>query len=372
MHGKHSVHPVGYAASGTKASGPAQHLSRQAYLLHLQRTAGNEAVSRLIATLPPGDQASGSIEGSLAQPGQKQLVVARAPGAATATQGANVPATAEQVQGVEERAKLREDLKSFIVLAVEKFGRACANQKDEIKAQAAEDKEMFSMILDIGFSFVPGLLPLKGLAKEGFKKGAEIAEKEAEKVVEASLKGVQQGIMKARGSHESELEQFIDHLADEKEEAAVEAIEQADKMSQADLETTAGYYKNYVLHGDPEGQIKRKLDAYKTSARHVGEFRYWEFGASGVAEAVFINVGRRNKLALITFPSPVNANETFKLVDLGWTAGQPVWLDWIPKDMEAVTKEKQFNEYGPFKFYQLSDCLVPPTYFKRWAGGLSN
>ena len=360
------------SAGRTKASYPAWQMpGHEARLLRLQRTAGNAAVTSLIDASPSRHAADPATRLNVA-PGSDQWVVARAPAAPSSTQEPNVKEMiAEAEAKADERTKLREDLKSFIVLSVEKFGRACANQKEEIRAEAAEDKELFSLILDIGFSFVPALLPLKGLAEEGFKKGAELAEKEAEKVVEASLKGVQRGIMKVRGSHESELEQFIDHLADLKDEAAVEAIEQADNMTEAQLKVTSGYYKNLVLNGDFEKEIKGKLDAFKRSARHVGEFRYWEFGASGQAEAVLINTGARYKLALVTVPSPITSDESLTLMKMGWNGG-PVWLDWIPEDMVNLTKEKQFNEFGPFKFLQAGDYMIPGVYATRWMGGLSN
>lgn len=347
-------------------------LDNRELLLRLQRTAGNEAVTSLMGASPLLQRAAEPGTNLTVTPSSEERVVARTPASPTTIQEPDVKQiVAEAEEKADKKVQLREDLKSFVVLAVEKFGRACANQKDEIKAEAAEDKELFSIILDIGFSFVPGLLPLKRIADKGFKKGAEVAEKELEKVVEASLKGVQQGIMKVRGSHESELEHFIDHLADLKEEAAVVAIHQANKMTEPQLEATSGYYENYIEKGDPEGEIKSMLDAFKKSVRHVGEFRHWEFGASGQGEAVLIRVGPKYKLALVTFPSPMTTAESAALLNLGWQ-GEPVWLDWIPKEMESLTKEKSFQEFGPFKSFELTGCLVPPVYFRRWAAGLSN
>ncbi len=268
-------------------------------------------------------------------------------------------------------AKLRENVKSEIVHSVEKFARACQKQKDEIRAEMAEDKELFSTIIEIGFSFVPGLVPLKELAAKSLRKGVELAEKEAEKMVEASLKGVQKGIMSVRGSHESELEGFIDELADKGDEVATEAIEQADRMTDPQLELTYAYYKALTANHF-EGEIKKKLQAFKESVRHVGEFRNWEFGASGTGQAALIDTGRGNKLALITYPTPMGQRETFALMNIGWQGqGQPVFLDWIPKEMVAMTKQKQFDEVGPFKFLRMSDILIPPSYLTRWVSGLT-
>ena len=324
-------------------------------LLRLQRTAGNEAVASLLSASP-------------------QLQRNAAPAAVTQQKPeatVDKATVQDMIAAATVSAKLRENVKATIVHSVEKFARACQKQKDEIRAEMAEDKELFSMIVEIGFSFVPGLLPLKGLAEKSLKKGVEFAEKEAEKVVEASLKGVQRGIMSVRGSHESELEGFIDELADRGDEGAAEAIEQADGMTDDQLEMTYKYYRNLTAAYFEE-EIKKKLQVFKESVRHVGEFRYWEFGASGMGQAAFINTGRGNKLALITYPTPMSQRESFALMNIGWQgAGQPLFLDWIPKEMVAMTKQKQFNEVGPFKFLALSDLLIPPSYMIRWVSGLT-
>jgi hypothetical protein len=325
-------------------------------LLRLQRTAGNEAVASLLDASPQ------------LQRDAAPTVMTQLKPAATVDK-----ATVEDMIGAATvSAKLRENVKATIVHSVEKFARACQKQKDEIRAEMAEDKELFSMIVEIGFSFIPGLLPLKEMAAKGLKKGVELAEKEAEKVVEASLKGVQRGILSVRGSHESELEGFLDELADRGDDGAAEAIEQADGMTDAQLEMTYKYYRNLTA-GYFEGEIKKKLQAFKESVRHVGEFRYWEFGAHGKGQAAYINTGGARKLALVTYPTPIASRESFALMNIGWQGeGQPVFLDWIPKEMVSMAKEKQFNEFGPpFKILGSSDYLIPPSYMARWFSGLT-
>jgi hypothetical protein len=281
----------------------------------------------------------------------------------------------------DEGTKLRENTKDEIVDSMEAFGYACQNQKTEVRAELAEDAELFSFILEIAFSFVPlggkalgkglGKLAEKALKPETFKaleKGFEVAEKLGGKeAVEGALKGAQRAIKGAHSSHKSEGEQFIDTLHSEARKAGSEVRGHVDRMTYGEMAHT---FAEFAAKSDTyEAEIAEKLEQFKKSAGHVGETRYWEFGRPGSGgtlggntQAAKIETGVGTRIALITYEWDMTMGRS--------KGGQPVFLDWVPRDMEELTVAKSKDKYGEPVPLASGEYTIPSEYQRRWMLGM--
>lgn len=265
--------------------------------------------------------------------------------------------TPGEIQAAGHEADLRNDAKNSIIFAIQRFGKACQKQKEEIRAEIAEEKErneLFLSFVEIGFSFIPGAPALvKALDKLGDKKDLAV------KGIEATLKFAQMGLKSYVSSHQTGGEDYIDQLDDEAEKIARSATEQVNRQSDDEVRTIKPYYDS-LEKADFEEWIALKLLAWKKSVGHIGETRFWEFGSMGGAtQAAMLDTGRGWKFALITYPEIAGIRQD-----------RPVFLDWIPKEMLEMAKQKSFDKYGPFKNLPRSDYEVPSKYETRFAEGL--
>ncbi len=273
----------------------------------------------------------------------------------------------------DEGTKLRENTKEEILDSMEQFGYACQNQKAEVRADLAEDAELFSFILEIAFSFVPvagkalGKLAGKGLKPETYKmieKGLEKAEAAgAKEGVEAALKGAQRAIKGAHSSHKSEGEEFIDTLHSEARKAGNEVRGHVDRMTYGQMAQT---FAEFAAKSETyEEEIASKLEMFKKSAGHIGETRAWEYGQyratmGGNTQAAKIETPRGARIALITY----------ELDSLGRPRNdQPVFLDWVPREMEEMTLAKSKDKYGEPMALAYGAFKIPPEYQWRWVMG---
>jgi hypothetical protein len=265
--------------------------------------------------------------------------------------------TPGDIQATGHEADLRNDAKNSIIFAVQRFGKACQKQKEEIRAEIAEEKERNELILsfvEIGFSFIPGApAVVKALDRLGDKKELAV------KGIEATLKLAQMGLKSYVSSHQTGGEDYIDKLDEEAEQIARAATDQVNAQPDAEVRTIKPYYDS-LEKADFENWIASKLLAWKKSAGHVGETRFWEFGMmGGDTQAAKLDTGQGWKFALITYPEMLGAKEDY-----------PVFLDWIPDEMLDMTKQKSFEKFGPFKNLPRSDYKVPSKYETRFAEGL--
>jgi hypothetical protein len=275
-----------------------------------------------------------------------------------------------------EGVELRENTKNEIVESMGEFGYACQNQKAAVRKELAEDEELFGFILEIAFSFIPvagkgfAKLAAKGMKAETVEKikhGLELGEKwGAKEAVDASLKKGQKAMKAAYSSNQSQGEAFIERLKTEARKAAEEVLGHVDRMTFFEMATTFGEYAEKM--DKYEGEIAEKLEMYKKSAGHIGEARYWEYGQRGATlggdtQAAKIQTPLRKRIALITYEK--NAYGTFH----GVTHSQPVFLDWVPGQMEKITVEKSKDKYGEPKELAQGDYYIPPEYSQRWIIG---
>lgn len=271
-----------------------------------------------------------------------------------------------------------------IMFSVAEYGQACQNQLADFRAEQAEEGEFLSLVLGIAFSFVPviggGIGKALGRAVE--KGVTEETTRLLEKSVEKSLgkelfgKSVEAALevgkheIKGHPSHQSGAEQFIGRKAyDAALAAAKDLFRRVDKMPYAEMWSTLQHYgemdKPYRAYF--EAEISETLEKYKKSAGHVGETRAWEYGryratVGGKTQAAKINTGNGTRLALITYETNqfgVPAN------------GQPVWLDWIPKEMEKLSADKTVEKYGAVKDLAAGEYKIPGEYQGRWFAGLA-
>jgi hypothetical protein len=284
----------------------------------------------------------------------------------------------------EESTMLRENTKDEILDSMSALGSACQNQKTEVRAEMAEEAELFAFILEIAFSFVPvagkalgkglGKLAAKGMKPETLKKIHEVAEwgeaLGAKEAVEGALKEAQRALKSAHSSHQSEGEQFIGKFESEARKASKDVRAHVDRMKFGEMTHTLADFSERDLEFY-EAKIAEALLKYKKSAGHIGETRYWEFGRpgrpttmGGETQAAKIQTIRGKRIALITYEmrSPYDVKPSVH--------GQPVFLDWVPKDMEEMTVAKSKNKYGEPMELNQGDYKIPPEYNQRWLYGL--
>jgi hypothetical protein len=278
----------------------------------------------------------------------------------------------------DEGTQLRENTKNEIVESMEEFGYACQNQKAAVRKELAEDGEFFGFILEIAFSFIPvggkGIAKLvaKGMKAETVEKiehGLEIAEKwGAKEGVDASLKRAQRALKDAYSSSQSEGEAFIERLKTEARKAAEEVLGHVDRMTFSEMAATFAEFAEKM--DTYEKEIAEKVEMFKKSAGHIGETRYWEYGyhratLGGDTQAAKIQTPGGKRIALITYEK--NAYGAFHKVD----HSQPVFLDWVPRQMEKITVEKSKGKYGePIELTQ-GGYYIPPEYSQRWLLGIA-
>jgi hypothetical protein len=280
----------------------------------------------------------------------------------------------------DEGAILMENTKLEIVDSLGAFGYACQNQKSEVRAEMAEEAELFALVLEIAFSFIPvagsavgkgiGKLAAKGMKAETIevlKKGAEMVG--AKEMVEGTLKVAQHQIKAARsaaGSHKSEGEQFIDHLEAHAREAGQQVRHEVDRMTYAEMTKTLEQFSGMTVEVY-EGQIASAVEKFKKSAGHVGETRAWEYGQlkatmGGDTQAAKIQTVQGERIALITYEIGQFGRPMHE---------QPVFLDWVPRDMEEITVTKSKNMYGAPIELGGGDYKVPAEYQTRWLLGFT-
>jgi len=280
----------------------------------------------------------------------------------------------------EEGRILMENTKLEIVDSLGAFGYACQNQKSEVRAEMAEEAELFAFILEIAFSFIPvagsavgkgiGKLAAKGMKAEtieALKKGAEMVG--AKEMVEGTLKGAQREIKAAHssaGSHKSEVEQFIDSLEAHAREAGQQVRHGVDRMTYAEMTKNLEQFSGMTVEVY-EGQIAKAVEKFKKSAGHVGETRAWEYGQykatmGGDTQAAKINTGQGERIALITYEMGAYGRPIHD---------QPVWLDWVPRDMEEITVAKSKKMYGVPIELGAGAYKIPPEYMQRWLLGMA-
>lgn len=256
-----------------------------------------------------------------------------------------------------EETALRENAKFSIKNAVDRFGKACQKQKEELRAQIAEEKERNELIfsfIEIGFSFVPGApAVVKGLEKLGEKKEL------AAKAVEASLKLVQMGLKAYVSSHQTGGEDFIDQLDKQAQQIATAAMDHIDQQTDAEVQNVRPYYDN-LEQEDFEQWIAEQVLRWKKSVGHLGETRHWEFQPSELIKT-------KGELALLETDK---AKPGFALITT--LGSQQYFLDWIPKDMVEMAKQKWFDEYGDWQHLGQGQYEVPKKYSERFRSGPPN
>jgi hypothetical protein len=273
-----------------------------------------------------------------------------------------------ETEGLELTMKTRE----VILESMGEFGYQCQNQKSAIRKELAEDSELFSFILEIAFSFVPvagkalgkgvGKLALKHETLKKIEHGLEIAEAAgAKEAVEGTLKGAQRAIKSSYSSNQSEGEEFIDRLQKEFRKAGEGILDGVDRMTYGQmLHTAAEFAEKMDTYGE---EIASRYEMYKKSAGHIGETRAWEYGTYRATvgrdtQAAKIQTTKGQRIALITYEGM-----------MGTPHGQPVWVDWVPDEMEAATVEKSKKQFGEPIELAWGRYTVPDEYSSRFRKG---
>lgn len=255
-----------------------------------------------------------------------------------------------------EHDELLAETRGRIHDALTAFGYAALTEKGAIKAELAEQAEMMSLILEIGFSFVAPFLgkalgegfeklaEVKGLSK-GFREAAKkvLTEQRAETVVEDVLKA---GIAKVKSAWpevhgQSEAEGFVDYLF---KGSAVETDAAAKVLAdKTDVEIAAVYaYFDPEQHGYDYylAQIKEKVETFERTVEAIGFIPgmpdpYGGGSPATFVEASWIDVDGRRRLAIV-ISTPA------------WGYDYE-WLRWVPDEMTGMVIEKQQAEFhrGP-------------------------
>ena len=264
-----------------------------------------------------------------------------------------------------------------ILESMEEFGYQCQNQKSAIRKELAEDSEFFSFILEIAFSFVPvvgkgigrglGKLAQKGLNAETMdkiEKGLKVAEHVgAKEAVDGTLKRAQRAIKSSYDSQQSGGEVFIDHLQKEFRKAGEGILDHVERLTFSEMLQTAGEFAQKM---DTYGaEIAEKYEMYKKSAGHIGETRAWEYGQlrstlGGDTQAAKILSAKGPRVALITYETSAYGMKA---------SGLPVWVDWVPEELEKLTVKKSTDKYGAPKELALGQFKVPNEYIERYVKG---
>jgi hypothetical protein len=284
----------------------------------------------------------------------------------------------------EEGRTLRNNAKDEIVESMSAFGSACQNQKADVRAELAEEGELFAFILEIAFSFImpvagKGLAKLAtaGMKKETIELLSQLAEHGGKEAVDGALKGAQRQLKavhsanaskSAPGSKRSEAESFIDGMEKHARNAGKEVRHQVDRMTYGEAASTLEEFSSKTVD-IYESQIAEALEKFRKSAGHVGETRYWEYGykpggtMGGDTQAAKIQTAQGMRIALVTYETTAYQAKPSHF--------QPVFVDWVPRDMEEITVTKSKNMYGEPIELSGGDYKVPAEYQKRWLVGFT-
>jgi hypothetical protein len=285
----------------------------------------------------------------------------------------------------EDGTMLRENTKDEILNSMSALGSACQNQKTEVRAELAEEAELFAFVLEIAFSFVPvagkalgkglGKLAEKGMKPATLKVLHEVGEfgeaVGAKEAVNGALKEAQRALKSAYTSHQSEGEKYIGKFESEARKSSTQVRAHVDGMTFAEMTHTLAEFSEMDIDYY-EAKIADALMKYKKSAGHIGETRYWEFGRpgrpttmGGETQAAKIATAKGKRIALITYE--MTSAYDFKPS----IHGQPVFLDWVPKDMEELTVAKSKKQYGEPMELEAGAYKIPPEYQNRWLLGFT-